>query len=520
MTDLTKAPQQSESGDQARRNGQTDTGSKVAEASAQYLAQAAGTATPASHDCPPGYKRTDVGVIPEDWEIVELSKLTTSHNAGVYKAKSLYGNGTNIVGVGDIYDISKVDGRIFRKVPLTSEEKKRFLLEEGDLIYGESSLVRDGIARTVYVDERGAGTAFAWHTRRYQVNREKVNSVYLYYYLSGSAARSHMINNSITTALTGINTVAYFSCPIFLPSKKEQTAIANALSDVDALISELEKLIAKKQAIKTATMQQLLTGRTRLPQFALREDGTPTNSSGTNLDAGTGGPKGEGQDGLRNGYKQSELGEIPEDWEYISIGRDTVLKARIGWQALTTKEYQTTGDIYLVTGTDFDSGAVKWERCFYVSEWRYKQDQNIQLRNDDVLITKDGTIGKVGYVTELHRPATLNSGVFVIRPKNNNLMQRFLFYVLTSRIFDDFINKITAGSTITHLYQKDFVNFEFPAPCIEEQTAIATILSDMDEEIQALQQRLAKTRQIKQGMMQELLTGRTRLVKPETQRCA
>ncbi|MCX9565340.1 restriction endonuclease subunit S, partial [Vibrio cholerae] len=172
------------------------------------------------------------------------------------------------------------------------------------------------------------------------------------------------------------------------------------------------------------------------------------------------------EDGKPKGTKPSELGEIPEDWERISIGRDTVLKARIGWQALTTKEYQTTGDIYLVTGTDFDSGAVKWERCFYVSEWRYKQDQNIQLRNDDVLITKDGTIGKVGYVTALSRPATLNSGVFVVRPKNNNLMQRFLFYVLTSRVFDDFINRITAGSTITHLYQKDFVNFEFSAPCI------------------------------------------------------
>lgn len=93
-------------------------------------------------------------------------------------------------------------------------------------------------------------------------------------------------------------------------------------------------------------------------------------------------------------------------------------------------------------------------------------------------------------------------------------MQRFLFYVLTSRVFDDFINRITAGSTITHLYQKDFVNFEFSAPCIEEQTAIATILSDMDEEIQALEQRLGKTRQIKQGMMQELLTGKTRLLQP------
>src|SRR5690606_42010572 len=108
--------------------------------------------------------------------------------------------------------------------------------------------------------------------------------------------------------------------PIVVPSLKEQTAIANALSDVDALISELEKLIAKKQAIKTATMQQLLTGRTRLPQFALREDGTPTNSPGTNLDAGAGGPKGEGQDGLRKSTKPSELGEIPEDWEVVAMG--------------------------------------------------------------------------------------------------------------------------------------------------------------------------------------------------------
>ena len=275
---------------------------------------------------------------------------------------------------------------------------------------------------------------------------------------------------------------------IALPSIEEQTAIVNALSNVDALISELEKLIAKKQAIKTATMQQLLTGRTRLLQFALREDDTPKV------------------------YKQSELGEIPEDWSTISIGRNAALKARIGWQALTTKEYQVTGEIFLVTGTDFDAGSVNWERCFYVSEWRYKQDLNIQLKENDVLITKDGTIGKVGYVSVLNKPATLNSGVFVIRPKNNSFEPRYLFYVLTSRLFDDFINRITAGSTITHLYQKDFVDFRFLAPNIEEQATIAPILSDMDEEIQVLEQRLNKTRQIKQSMMQELLTGKTRLI--------
>lgn len=214
---------------------------------------------------------------------------------------------------------------------------------------------------------------------------------------------------------------------------------------------------------------------------------------------------------IPQGYKQTEIGVIPEDWEIKSIGKDAVLKARIGWQALTTSEYESTGSYFLVTGTDFDAGEVIWERCCYVSEWRYKQDTNIQLRTDDVLITKDGTIGKVGYVAALYKPSTLNSGVFVIRPKNAAFIPRYLFYVLTSRVFDDFIKRITAGSTITHLYQKDFVNFEFIAPTKEEQTAIATALSDVDALITGLESLIAKKQAIKTATMQQLLTGKTRL---------
>jgi type I restriction enzyme S subunit len=213
---------------------------------------------------PKGYKQSVLGEIPEDWEVIALSQLVLSHNAGVYKPKSLYGSGTNIVGVGDIYDINKVDGAIFRKVPLTEEEKKIFLLEEGDLIYGESSLVREGIARTVYVDAGGTGTAFAWHTRRYKVNCEKIDSKYLYYFLASSSGRTHMINNSITTALTGINTVAYFSCSIFLPQKREQIAIATILSDIDEEIRILEQRLTKTRQIKQGMMQELLMGKTRL----------------------------------------------------------------------------------------------------------------------------------------------------------------------------------------------------------------------------------------------------------------
>ncbi|MCU4227945.1 restriction endonuclease subunit S [Vibrio cholerae] len=444
--------------------------SGVAEVSPKYLTEAASNAVPV------GYKQTEVGVIPTDWDAVCLGDVSE-----VRMCKRILAGQTQKIGAIPFFKIGTFGGEPDAYIPqfLYEDFKAKYSFpDKGDILISAAgtlgkSVIYDGMP--AYFQDSN----IVW----LKVNQRKLLNEYLYHYYKVIKWASSE-GSTIARLYNGIIRASM----IALPATLEQTAIANALSDVDALISELERLIAKKQAIKTATMQQLLTGRTRLPQFALREDGKP------------------------KGTKPSELGEIPEDWERISIGRDTVLKARIGWQALTTKEYQTTGDIYLVTGTDFDSGAVKWERCFYVSEWRYKQDQNIQLRNDDVLITKDGTIGKVGYVTALSRPATLNSGVFVVRPKNNNLMQRFLFYVLTSRVFDDFINRITAGSTITHLYQKDFVNFEFSAPCIEEQTAIATILSDMDEEIQALEQRLGKTRQIKQGMMQELLTGKTRLI--------
>ncbi len=211
-----------------------------------------------------GYKQTELGEIPGDWQIEPLNRLVISHNSGIYVKKELYGRGNNIAGVGDMYDISKVDGQEFSKAPLTPEDQKKYTLKEGDLIYGESSLVREGIARTVYVTEKGAGTAFAWHTRRYSVTTAKVSPNYLYYYLASKVARDHMITNSIQTALTGINTVAYFACPVILPPLPEQIAIAATLSDMESDIEGIQDRLIKTQNLKKGMMQELLTGRTRL----------------------------------------------------------------------------------------------------------------------------------------------------------------------------------------------------------------------------------------------------------------
>lgn len=258
-----------------------------------------------------------------------------------------------------------------------------------------------------------------------------------------------------------------------LPPLPEQHRIAVALSDTDSLIAALEKLIAKKRSIKQGVMQELLTGKRRLPGF-------------------------EGE------------------FVRMNLVANSTLKARIGWQGLTTAEYLDSGYSYLITGTDFNNGKIAWDTCHYVDKHRYDQDTNIQVVNGDVLITKDGTIGKVAIVSGLTKKATLNSGVFVLRPKGNTYNNRYVYYVLLSQIFIDFLDKLAAGSTINHLYQKDFVTFEFGVPpTVIEQTAIAEILSDMDAEIDALVAKLNKLRNIKQGMMSELLTGRTRLTEAE-----
>ena len=198
------------------------------------------------------------------WPVVKLGSLVRHHNAGVYKKKELYGKGCNIVGVADLYDIHYVGDQTFAQVPLSDKEREEYSLEKNDLLYAESSLVQEGIARTVYVTQEGAGTAFAWHTRRFRVDEGSLLPNYLYYYLQSPAARAHMIQNSIQTAITGINTTSYFACPVPLPSIPEQNAIAGVLSDMDAELAALEQRLAKTRALKQGMMQELLTGRVRL----------------------------------------------------------------------------------------------------------------------------------------------------------------------------------------------------------------------------------------------------------------
>jgi len=196
---------------------------------------------------------------------------------------------------------------------------------------------------------------------------------------------------------------------------------------------------------------------------------------------------------------------IPTDWEIGRLGDNTYLKGRIGWHGLTEDDHLEDGEYFLVTGTDFEAGRVKWNHCKYVNEDWYQKDENIQLEENDILLTKDGSIGKSAFVESLPGPATLNNGIFVIRPLNEEYVPKFFYYILNSFYLDDFIETITAGSTISHLYQKDFVNFRFPLPPLSEQRRIADILSKVDEQIQQTDEIINKTKELKRGVLNELI---------------
>ena len=193
------------------------------------------------------------------------------------------------------------------------------------------------------------------------------------------------------------------------------------------------------------------------------------------------------------------------DWQEISFDDVIIPSARIGWQNLRKSEYLKNGYAYLIGGTDFKNGTVSTENIWQISKERYEMDKNIQVSAGDVLVTKDGTIGKVAIVPELYKPATLNSGVYIFRT-NSKLLPRFLFYVLSSSIFKNFVDVLAAGTTINHLYQKDLHNFKFKIPPLAEQKQIAEYFTHLDNAINAQEIKLKSWREVKKAMLQKIFS--------------
>lgn len=452
-------------------------------------------------------KQTEIGLIPEDWEVKRLGDSVDILRGGSPRPIENYlttnADGINWIKIGDVKPNDKYIRKTEEKIIPEGKSRSREV-KKGDFILSNSmSFGRPYILAIDGCIHDG------WLT--IQKYAETFDKEFLYYLLGSDEVFNQYVQMAAGSSVQNLNKDKVADLQLKIPPLPEQQRIAKALSDVDALISTTEKLIQKKKNIKQGAMQNLLTGKKRLPGFGDKQTDLFVPNGTHTKEVKDVSPE---QIRLSAKMKQTELGEIPEDWEVKNINKECTIKARIGWQGLKSTEYLDSGDYILITGTDFDSGFINWKSCSYVTKWRFDQDKNIQIKQGDVLITKDGTIGKVAFLNEIPMQGTLNSGVFVIRPKNPDKMDSvFLSLIFKSFWFDSFLEQITSGSTIVHLYQKDFVKFNFPLPSKEEQTAIANVLSSMDKEIETLNTKLEKYRNLKTAMMQQLLTGKIRLVK-------
>lgn len=203
------------------------------------------------------------------------------------------------------------------------------------------------------------------------------------------------------------------------------------------------------------------------------------------------------------------IGEIPSNWNTKRIKYMAKLKGRIGWQGLTSDEYQDEG-AYLITGVDFADGGIDWENCVHVPMKRWEEAKDIQIQNGDLLITKDGTIGKVAIVSDMPGETSLNSGVLRIMPIEG-YSRRFLYWVLKSDEFWNWFNYRNAGnSTIVHLYQGDFAEFLYAFPDYDEQEAIADFLDEhcgkLDSIIADLEKQIETLKAYKKSLITEVVT--------------
>lgn len=411
-------------------------------------------------------KQTEIGLIPDDWEVKEFNQVATLINGRAYSQSELLKQGKyKVLRVGNF---GTNDTWYYSNLELPEKQ----YCNKGDLLYCWSCTYG------AYIWNED-DTIYHYHIWKIQTNN--ADKFYLKYILNNDIASQMSNSNGSTMAhiTKGFLEKRRFVFPPF----EEQQRIAKALSDVDALINTTEKLIQKKKNIKQGTMQNLLTGKKRIPGF-----GPQTKSPA---------------------YKQTELGPIPEDWEVKLLGEICDLINGDRSSKYPKDDEMVSNGIPFINAGHLKEGAVDFDEMDYITRNHYQSLSGAKIREGDILFCLRGSLGKNALVD--FNDGAPASSLCVIRHKTIN--EKLLFQIINSSLFEKQIIDANSGSSQPNLSAKEVSNFLIPIPTSkEEQTAIANVLSSMDKEIETLNTKLEKYRNLKTAMMQQLLTGKIRLV--------
>ncbi|NLM29745.1 MAG: restriction endonuclease subunit S [Methanomicrobiales archaeon] len=418
-----------------------------------------------AEEVPPGYKRTEVGVVPEEWEIEILSKIAdvkTGPFGSSLHQRDYVEDGTPIITVEHLSE----RGVVHDNLPLVSDSDwlrlRSYTLRQGDIVFSRVG----SVDRNSLVSEAEDGWLFSGRLLRVRVSDHTTHPPYLSYHFHSEPFKQRIHSFAVGQTMASLNTQILKEMHTVLPPLSEQRAIATALSDADGLIGALDALIEKKWAIKQAAMQQLLTGKKRLSGF-------------------------EGEWGVK---QFSEIADI--DPENLSNSTDPAYSFNY-----VSLEQVDAGRLIGYSEEVFGTAPSRARRV---------------LRYGDVLMStvRPNLMAHLHYREQI-KNAICSTGFSVLRVKHGLADSGFLFSHLFGSLVNKQIEKMLSGSNYPAISSQDVKLIEITCPpTIDEQRAIAGVLSDMDAEITALERRRDKANQIKQAMMQELLTGRTRLIDP------
>ncbi len=448
------------------------------------------------------FKMTELGPIPVDWEVKRLGEIGEP-----LMCKRILKSQTFDVGDVPFYKIGTfggiADAYISRDL-YESFRRKYPYPKKGDVLLSAAGT----IGRTVVYDGKDAyfqDSNIVWVDN----DEKRVLNDYLYWWYKVILWNTE--DGGIVTRLYNSNLKASL---IAVPPLAEQRRIAGVLSDVDELISALGKLIEKKRNIKTGAMQELLTGKTRLPGFGNPETQSlcasvlKKDTEFEDLDFNT-----ETQRHEVTEFKMTELGPIPKDWEVKRLGEVSSLITKGTTPTSVGCDFECYGINFIKAESISDTGDFIPEKFAHIDEHTDMLLSRSKLKKGDFLFSIAGVLGRVALVTDEVLPANTNQALAVIRLGSNNIIdKRYLFFALKSEYLRSRVKEENVAAAQANLSLQDVNDFHVAVPPLAEQQAIAAVLSDMDAEIAALEADRAKYESIKQGMMQELLTGKTRLL--------
>jgi|LSQX01.1.fsa_nt_gb type I restriction enzyme S subunit len=430
---------------------------------------------------PPGYKRTEVGIIPEEWTVASLGEIATiaTGNTPPTHDPTNYGDEYPFVSPTDLGEtkyVADTDKKLSKK---GFEASRRFPANSILFVSIGSTIGKCGIAPVELTSNQQINAVFP---------SCDFSTDYLYYILCSVAPRIRALAGE--QAVPIVNKTQFSETVVPLPPLLEQRAIAALLSDADGFIGALDALIEKKREIKQAAMQQLLTGKKRLP--GPRRGWEPNRMGDYQKNAAP-----LDTDDVPPGYKRTEVGVIPEGWEFSRLGDCGEV---IMGQSPPGASYNREG-----VGSPLINGPTEFTDLHPIKiQWTTQPARFCKL-GDLLICVRGSSTGRINYADNTY---AIGRGVAAIRAKGDNDTQ-YISYQVISGVSD--ILTAATGSTFPSVDATSLKNIVILLPSPPEQTAIAAVLSDMDAEIAAFERRREKAKQIKQGMMQQLLTGRIRL---------